>query len=192
MSRSETRPVNANGRHSHVANALLSCQSCRRRKVRCDKELPSCSLCVKSSQTCTYPPGPLKPGPKLGSSQRSLKRSRRSKEDAGDQLIDDNGSRDVQQDNPTEHQRNNSWDQGLLSGASTQWQPQPDLDNERTDEATRAITSDHNNHQSPGSTCSTTASRSDSTSLNLPALSSLIQPSHEVRSLRMYFSYLGL
>ncbi|KAL9075370.1 MAG: hypothetical protein Q9161_001747 [Pseudevernia consocians] len=135
---------------------------------------------VKSSQTCTYPPGPLKPGPKLGSSQRSLKRPRRSKEDAGDQLVDGNGFRDVQQDNATEHQRSNSWDQGLLSGPPTHWQPQPDLENERMEEATHTTTSDHNNHvQSPESTCSTTASRSDSTSLNLPALSSLIQPSHE-------------
>ena len=182
MSRSESRPSNGQGTHMQVPTALLSCQSCRRRKVRCDKELPSCSLCVKSSQTCTYPPEPLKPGPKLGSSQRSLKRPRRSKEDAGDQLVDGNGFRDVQQDNATEHQRSNSWDQGLLSGPPTHWQPQPDLENERMEEATHTTTSDHNNHvQSPESTCSTTASRSDSTSLNLPALSSLIQPSHEVR-----------
>lgn len=179
MSRSET---NGNGTFTQIPTALLSCQSCRRRKVRCDKELPSCSLCIKSSQTCTYPPGPLKPGPKLGSSQRSLKKRRRSREEAGDQLIDDEGSRDVPQGNATEHRRNSSWDQGLLSGTSTQWQPQSDPENDRMEETTHAITSDHNNHQSPGSTCSTTASRSDSTSLNIPALSSLIQPSHEVRS----------
>lgn len=71
---------------------------------------------------------PLKPGPKLGSSQRPLKRPRRFKEEANDQLIDDDAYHNVQQDNATEHQRNSSWDQGLLSGPSAQWQPQPDLE----------------------------------------------------------------
>lgn len=189
MSNSETHPSNGNGTFSQIPTALLSCQSCRRRKVRCDKELPSCSLCLKSSQICNYPPGPLKPGPKLGSSQRSLKKRRRSKEEVGDhQLIDDDGSRDVQQENATEHRRNNSWDQGLLSGTSTQWQPQSDPENDRMEETTHPIMSDHNNHQSPESTCSTTASRSDSTSLNIPALSSLIQPSHEVSSFQNVLS----
>lgn len=191
MSRSETRPSDSNGAYTQLPTALLSCQSCRRRKVRCDKELPSCSLCTKSSQTCNYPSGPLKPGPKLGSSQRSLKRPRRSKEEAGDQLSDDNASRNVQHNNSTEHQRNNSWDQGLLSGTSTQWQPQSDTENNGMEETNHAITSDHISNQSPGSTCSTTASRSDSTSLNIPALSSLIQPSHEVRCFADTPSLLG-
>lgn len=179
-----SRSTNGNGIYAQTQTptALLSCQSCRRRKVRCDKELPSCSLCMKSSQTCTYPPGPLKPGPKLGSSQRSLKRPRRSKEDESDQANDDNGTVAIQQEsNALQHRRtsSNAWDPELLAGASTQWQPQPELRSERTGDSSHAITStSEQSHQSPGSTCSTITSES-SRSLNLPALSSIIHPSHE-------------
>lgn len=176
MSRFETSPSNDSVTSTQVPTALLSCQSCRRRKVRCHKQLPSCSLCVKISRTCTYPSGPLKPGPKLGSSQRSLKRPRCSKGEGGHQLTGDHDSRDVQQGNATEPRRNSSLDEGLLPGTFTQRQPQSGPQNDRLEETTPADSTNHNNQQSPGSTDSST------TSLNLPALSSLIQPSHEVCS----------
>lgn len=36
-----------------------SCQSCYRRKVKCDKKLP-CSTCRDQSQTCEYPQEPIR------------------------------------------------------------------------------------------------------------------------------------
>jgi hypothetical protein len=54
--------------------ATLSYQECRRRKIRCDRRLPSCFTCMNTSFACVYPEGPLKPGPKPGSTRRSKKR----------------------------------------------------------------------------------------------------------------------
>lgn len=41
----------------------LSCYDCRRRKLRCDREYPSCSRCRKAGQahSCIYESGPLEP-----------------------------------------------------------------------------------------------------------------------------------
>ncbi|KAH6999323.1 fungal-specific transcription factor domain-containing protein [Ilyonectria destructans] len=44
----------------------ITCHSCRRRKVKCNRELPYCQVCVDSGQTCEYPDRHLKPGPKIG------------------------------------------------------------------------------------------------------------------------------
>ncbi|TVY40018.1 hypothetical protein LOCC1_G004739 [Lachnellula occidentalis] len=58
-------------RVSHIA-----CHMCRRRKIRCGRELPCCEVCERTSQVCEYPAQILKPGPKIGSTQRSRKRRR--------------------------------------------------------------------------------------------------------------------
>ncbi|KAJ0420815.1 fungal-specific transcription factor domain-containing protein [Aspergillus carlsbadensis] len=50
--------------------ADISCHLCRKRKVKCDRTVPQCRVCEQIGQPCTYPPGPLKPGPKLGSLHR--------------------------------------------------------------------------------------------------------------------------
>ena len=99
------------------------------------------SLCKESLRICTYPPGPLKHGPKLGSSQRPLKRPRRLKEKVSDKPLDGNSSQDLGQENVVEQQRSNSWDQELLSAASTKWQSRPELENYRMGEAYHPSTS---------------------------------------------------
>ncbi|KAF2155168.1 hypothetical protein K461DRAFT_109187 [Myriangium duriaei CBS 260.36] len=33
-----------------------SCAACRRRKIKCDRQAPTCSYCVKMRLTCSYPP----------------------------------------------------------------------------------------------------------------------------------------
>lgn len=45
----------------------IACHSCRTRKVRCSRDLPSCADCQTCGQTCTYPSRILRPGPKAGS-----------------------------------------------------------------------------------------------------------------------------
>jgi hypothetical protein len=44
-----------------------SCQSCKRRKVKCDRRTPSCQACVKSKLRCYYtsysPPAYVEPAP---------------------------------------------------------------------------------------------------------------------------------
>lgn len=45
----------------------IACHSCRTRKVRCSRDLPSCRDCQTCGQTCTYPSRILRPGPKAGS-----------------------------------------------------------------------------------------------------------------------------
>ncbi|ETN40265.1 uncharacterized protein HMPREF1541_04541 [Cyphellophora europaea CBS 101466] len=62
------------------ADALskIACHSCRRRKVKCDRKLPHCSICTQNGQQCSYPERMLKPGPKLGSKNARHKRRRLS------------------------------------------------------------------------------------------------------------------
>ncbi|OTA84895.1 hypothetical protein M434DRAFT_400325 [Hypoxylon sp. CO27-5] len=45
------RPLNPNRRRD---KPQLSCNLCRRRKLRCDRQQPSCSSCLLRGQTCTY------------------------------------------------------------------------------------------------------------------------------------------
>ncbi|TVY86748.1 hypothetical protein LAWI1_G007124 [Lachnellula willkommii] len=63
-------------RVSHIA-----CHMCRRNGLvlttcRSGRELPCCEVCERTSQACEYPAQVLKPGPKIGSTQRSRKRRR--------------------------------------------------------------------------------------------------------------------
>ncbi|RTE75812.1 hypothetical protein BHE90_009742 [Fusarium euwallaceae] len=44
------------------------------RKIKCDRELPHCRICIDTEQSCSYPSGPMKPGPKIGSLQRPRRR----------------------------------------------------------------------------------------------------------------------
>ncbi|KAE8360996.1 hypothetical protein BDV27DRAFT_148185 [Aspergillus caelatus] len=57
-----------------TGQANLSCQECRRRKIKCDRQLPTCVACTSYTIPCVYPAGPLKPGPKPGAFRRSKKR----------------------------------------------------------------------------------------------------------------------
>lgn len=57
----------------------LSCYVCRKRKVKCGRELPRCLVCEQSFQVCDYPQRVSKPGPKIGTTRKSRKRG----QDAG-------------------------------------------------------------------------------------------------------------
>lgn len=57
-----------------TSRPALACFTCKRRKIRCDRSLPSCSLCIKTLQQCKYPLTPQKPGPKIGAPQRRKRR----------------------------------------------------------------------------------------------------------------------
>ncbi|KAH7164971.1 fungal-specific transcription factor domain-containing protein [Fusarium sp. MPI-SDFR-AT-0072] len=56
--------------------ADVACHSCRKRKVKCDREQPCCQVCIETGQYCEYPERVLKPGPKIGSLQRRGRRYR--------------------------------------------------------------------------------------------------------------------
>ncbi|TGO06956.1 hypothetical protein BTUL_0378g00010 [Botrytis tulipae] len=51
--------------------AKVACKLCRKRKVKCNRELPRCQPCEKLQQGCVYPQHVQKPGPKLGTSQKN-------------------------------------------------------------------------------------------------------------------------
>jgi hypothetical protein len=55
----------------------IACFLCRKRKIRCSKDLPRCRLCKHSDLRCEYPERARKPGPKIGSSQK-IRRARRA------------------------------------------------------------------------------------------------------------------
>lgn len=54
------------GETSRKNLSKIACYSCRDRKVKCSRELPTCSNCRCYQQSCAYPSGLLKPGPKPG------------------------------------------------------------------------------------------------------------------------------
>ncbi|KIV98124.1 hypothetical protein PV10_01804 [Exophiala mesophila] len=56
--------------------SVVACYVCRKRKVKCSKEYPQCTLCAQTLQTCEYPEKLLRPGPKIGSTQTPRKRKR--------------------------------------------------------------------------------------------------------------------
>ncbi|KAI9297643.1 hypothetical protein K502DRAFT_287657, partial [Neoconidiobolus thromboides FSU 785] len=43
------------------------CDTCRRRKVKCDKAFPICFRCLKYGYSCSYKDVPKKRGPQKGS-----------------------------------------------------------------------------------------------------------------------------
>ncbi|KAJ9131360.1 hypothetical protein NKR23_g11737 [Pleurostoma richardsiae] len=53
-----------------VGSSPLACRRCKRRKVKCNRALPDCLMCIKTGASCEYPISPEKPGPKLGSSHK--------------------------------------------------------------------------------------------------------------------------
>lgn len=67
MEASEAGPPPSNRGHAHPR----SCQLCRSRKIKCDRQQPSCSSCAKTAALCEYP----------GGRGRAPKRPRRAVED---------------------------------------------------------------------------------------------------------------
>ncbi|KAK4161038.1 putative fungal-specific transcription factor [Cladorrhinum sp. PSN259] len=63
--RSAAAPAQAPGTSS--SGEILACYVCKRRKVKCDRQLPVCSLCRKLNIPCEYPAYAGRPGPKPGS-----------------------------------------------------------------------------------------------------------------------------
>ncbi|KXN65124.1 hypothetical protein CONCODRAFT_169785 [Conidiobolus coronatus NRRL 28638] len=45
----------SNNSNNNINFSGVSCDICRRRKVKCSRDLPSCSWCVKNKATCSYP-----------------------------------------------------------------------------------------------------------------------------------------
>jgi Fungal Zn(2)-Cys(6) binuclear cluster domain len=56
-------------------HSTIACHVCRKRKIKCGRELPRCAMCEQSSQECAYPQRAARPGPKIGSSQLKRKRN---------------------------------------------------------------------------------------------------------------------
>ncbi|KAM0219270.1 hypothetical protein ACHAQD_006486 [Fusarium lateritium] len=56
--------------------AAFACNVCRRRKIKCGKELPHCLLCQQNSLQCDYPRELRRRGPKIGSTQKLRRRQR--------------------------------------------------------------------------------------------------------------------
>lgn len=63
---------------SAETGSTIACYVCRRRKVKCGKELPFCLTCQKSAQSCVYPEKAQRPGPKIRDAQRPGKRRAQS------------------------------------------------------------------------------------------------------------------
>ena len=59
-----------------------SCQTCRTRRVKCDRAQPSCGWCVRNNQRCIYA-GKRKPGPRKGHAQQLYNKVERLEQSVG-------------------------------------------------------------------------------------------------------------
>src|SRR2546423_1562901 len=55
----------ANGALKRKRPLSVSCETCKQRKVKCDRGQPSCGWCLKNNAACTYLPR-KKPGLRAG------------------------------------------------------------------------------------------------------------------------------
>ncbi|KUJ13598.1 uncharacterized protein LY89DRAFT_160576 [Mollisia scopiformis] len=83
-------PPSTNALRPGDTQAHLACERCKRRKIKCDRVLPTCRTCLKSSESCSYPLVSHKPGPKPGVQQRRRNRSTLSAPAAQPRSLDEN------------------------------------------------------------------------------------------------------
>ncbi|KAJ7776535.1 hypothetical protein DFH07DRAFT_911882 [Mycena maculata] len=69
-----------------TTTAVIACQQCRARKIRCDSTRPHCSNCSRRADECHYDPAPKRRGPdkKPGTRQRRCKK--RPEEEEGEEV----------------------------------------------------------------------------------------------------------
>ncbi|KAH6690089.1 fungal-specific transcription factor domain-containing protein [Verticillium dahliae] len=82
------------GNDDNSANAFeggLACNGCRRRKLRCSREVPTCQQCRKISSDCVYETKRVKPGLKPGAVEMLQRRL-----DALEKVIEQQGARATQ------------------------------------------------------------------------------------------------
>ncbi|KAL1858068.1 hypothetical protein VTK73DRAFT_7965 [Phialemonium thermophilum] len=84
-----------------------------------DRTFPHCSVCRQTGQTCNYPSGPKKPGPKIGTLQRQRRHSHvrpprrhshRAAESSSASTEPSHTDADIQRSSPRE--RDGTWDDG--------------------------------------------------------------------------------
>ncbi|KAH8894642.1 hypothetical protein GQ53DRAFT_84825 [Thozetella sp. PMI_491] len=67
-----SNPRSFDSPYARTTGSLRSCTTCRRRKVRCNKETP-CSNCTRNGVTCIFPPpGRARPTPRVRRSEAEL------------------------------------------------------------------------------------------------------------------------
>ncbi|ERT01683.1 hypothetical protein HMPREF1624_02936 [Sporothrix schenckii ATCC 58251] len=167
--------------------AEISCQLCRRRKVKCDRTLPHCLVCIQTDQVCEYPLRPKKPGPKIGSLQRHRRRDRHR---GGSDRGSDHGRTRTHASTA----RGDKWASRSSRSASDAEGRQDDNGrsvnnadgNVATDSPQADMTPDRNHRPGVTNTASPTGSTSDewarrrrNSRLNISDLSFILHPTHE-------------
>lgn len=146
----------------------LSCQECRRRKTKCDRQLPTCVACMNSAMACIYPAGPLKPGPKPG----VIRRSKRRRLDASSPSP---GESDMESRSVLSHRDSNS----NIEQSCTQYRSTLPTTGRRSLPESNHPTSGSDGHTGH----SITSESADQNSINTHRrLSLLIHPNHEPKS----------
>ncbi|KAJ6496098.1 hypothetical protein C8R45DRAFT_984957 [Mycena sanguinolenta] len=69
-------PTQARPARRTTTTAVIACQQCRSRKIRCDSTRPHCSNCSRRADKCEYDPAPKRRGPdkRPGTRQRRCKK----------------------------------------------------------------------------------------------------------------------
>ncbi|CAK7235340.1 hypothetical protein SCUCBS95973_009237 [Sporothrix curviconia] len=169
------------------AVAEIACHLCRRRKVKCDRMLPHCKVCLHTNQVCEYPLHAKKPGPKIGSLQRHKRRYRDREDTAVMRGTSGNASNEHGSSNGGRQRSGRSGRgsrRGLRSGPGFASASEDD-DKERDSEDGEAAEGDSNArpHSTASSAGMTTAAdwtqRRRNARLNINDLSFILHPSHE-------------
>ncbi|GAO48095.1 hypothetical protein SAICODRAFT_23857 [Saitoella complicata NRRL Y-17804] len=76
-SESATMGGGADAMGGKAGQPVMSCKSCRKRKIKCNRVLPSCANCIEFKMECVYDAVPKKRGPKTEIMEQLLKRFER-------------------------------------------------------------------------------------------------------------------
>ncbi|CAK7211590.1 hypothetical protein SBRCBS47491_001176 [Sporothrix bragantina] len=168
--------------------AEIACHLCRRRKVKCDRTLPHCKVCLQTDQVCEYPLHAKKPGPKIGSLQRHKRRYRDREESIATEGTTDGTSRNFGNSDRRTSSRHGR--RGLRSQPDIEGIPDDDDnhedDGEEEDEDGNDSNDDSHRRRKPSTPPSGTNTTSDewmqrrrNSRLNINDLSFILHPSHE-------------
>src|SRR3954453_24191631 len=83
-----------------------ACDACRKKKVKCSGEKPSCNNCTRLGTTCTYLPSTRKRGPRVGlveSLEKRLQQMEKLLQPLKEQGIVDDDNDDNENKKPTSY-----------------------------------------------------------------------------------------
>ncbi|KAK0666799.1 putative fungal-specific transcription factor [Cercophora samala] len=162
---------------SDASAAKLACYACKRRKVKCDRQLPVCSLCQKLSGQCEYPTHAEKPGPKTGKPPCPLQGNKRRRLDQAS--VSSSAISHGPSPNVTGHRQTASFELARRSSIAIS---SPSYSTTTHDDSRTRADDDPHSRREVTSPLSTTEPPTRTQPTSAPIFSRIMYPSHEAQT----------